>query len=661
MTLNLNVPTLQPNLTPQITVIGVGGAGGNAVNNMIQSNLEGVDFLIANTDAQAIQQSLCEHKIQLGRGVTRGLGSGSKPDVGRAAAEEALDDILTALDGANMVFITAGMGGGTGTGGAPVIARAAREAGVLTVGVVTKPFHFEGVHRMRIAEAGITELTQFVDTLIVIPNQNLFRIANEKTTFADAFKMADDVLHAGVRGVTDLMVMPGLINLDFADIRSVMTEMGKAMMGTGEAEGASRALEAAEAAISNPLLDDVSMKGARGVLINITGGPDMTLFEVDETANRIRDEVDPEANIIFGSTFDQNLEGRIRVSVVATGIDAEEAVLPRPAGLSLVTAIAAGDAAQPAAAAESAAEAAAVATAVPGPAVPTPMSALMSAPPATPAAMPAAMPIGGAPAMPAQAEARNSLYAYSQAAAQGVAPEPAPVAKTSTAVAESMASEVMAVGTSQVAVAPDTYQEPVAHRAEPAPQVETYVEVMAAPVADSFIAPLPAEPEPAPEPQIRAPARSPAPAPAPAPAQVRAEPFAAAALENGSRAPRDAEPVAVKAPEPRKAPGFFAKMTGGASRAIQAAAKVGESRSHQAAARQGLAQTAAAPRATPPAPPRAPAEPRLDARGMPAARAAEPQAAEPRLSGFESAGPDSAGQVDEDLLDIPAFLRRQAN
>jgi cell division protein FtsZ len=228
MTLNLNVPALQPNLTPQITVIGVGGAGGNAVNNMIQSNLEGVDFLIANTDAQAIQQSLCDHNIQLGRGVTQGLGSGSKPDVGRAAAEEALDDILAELEGANMVFITAGMGGGTGTGGAPVIARAAREAGVLTVGVVTKPFHFEGVHRMRIAEAGITELTQYVDTLIVIPNQNLFRIANEKTTFADAFKMADDVLHAGVRGVTDLMVMPGLINLDFADIRSVMTEMGKA-------------------------------------------------------------------------------------------------------------------------------------------------------------------------------------------------------------------------------------------------------------------------------------------------------------------------------------------------------------------------------------------------------------------------------------------------
>jgi cell division protein FtsZ len=637
MTLNLNVPTLQPNLTPQITVIGVGGAGGNAVNNMIQSNLEGVDFLIANTDAQAIQQSLCEHNIQLGRGVTQGLGSGSKPDVGRAAAEEALDDILTALDGANMVFITAGMGGGTGTGGAPVIARAAREAGVLTVGVVTKPFHFEGVHRMRIAEAGITELTQYVDTLIVIPNQNLFRIANEKTTFADAFKMADDVLHAGVRGVTDLMVMPGLINLDFADIRSVMTEMGKAMMGTGEAEGASRALEAAEAAISNPLLDDVSMRGARGVLINITGGPDMTLFEVDETANRIRDEVDPEANIIFGSTYDQNLEGRIRVSVVATGIDAEEAVQPRPAGLSLVSAMAARDASPPTVAAESLT----ATTAVPGQAVPTPMSAQPAAP--------AAMPIAKAPAMPAQAKARNSLYAYSQAAAAGGAADPAPVAKTSTAVAESMAAEVMAVGTSQVAVAPEIYEEPVAYTAEPAPQIETYVEVMAAPVADSFIAPLPAEPEPAPEPEIRAPAR--------APARVQAEPFAAAALENGSRAPRDAEPVAVKAPEPRKAPGFFAKMTGGASRAIQAAAKVGEQHGPRAASRQGPAQTAAAPRATPPLP----AEPRLGARSMPAARAAEPPAAEPRLSGFESASPDPAGQVDEDLLDIPAFLRRQAN
>lgn len=309
-------------LRPRITVVGVGGAGGNAVNNMIRAKLEGVEFVAANTDAQSLEQSLVpeENRIQLGLHITQGLGAGSKPDVGRASAEESLEDIIERLKGSNMVFITAGMGGGTGTGAAPVIARAARESGILTVGVVTKPFHFEGAHRSRSAERGIEELQQYVDTLIVIPNQNLFRIANERTTFADAFKMADDVLYSGVRGVTDLMIMPGLINLDFADIRAVMAEMGKAMMGTGEAEGERRALDAAEAAISNPLLDDVSMKGARGVLINITGGYDMTLYEVDEAANRIRDDVDSEANIIFGSTFDEKLNGRIRVSVVATGI-----------------------------------------------------------------------------------------------------------------------------------------------------------------------------------------------------------------------------------------------------------------------------------------------------------------------------------------------------
>ena len=320
--INLSMPSIDTELKPRITVFGVGGAGGNAVNNMIKSNLEGVEFVVGNTDAQALSGSLAQRRIQLGTTITRGLGAGSRPDVGRAAAEEQIDEITGHLDGTNMVFITGGMGGGTGTGAAPVIARIARERGILTVGVVTKPFHFEGAHRMRLAESGIAELQQYVDTLIIIPNQNLFRIANEKTTFADAFKMADDVLHSGVRGVTDLMVMPGLINLDFADIRSVMTEMGKAMMGTGEAGGERRSIQAAEAAISNPLLDDVSMKGARGVLINITGGYDMTLFEVDEAANRIRDEVDPDANIIFGSTFDPSMEGVMRVSVVATGIDA---------------------------------------------------------------------------------------------------------------------------------------------------------------------------------------------------------------------------------------------------------------------------------------------------------------------------------------------------
>jgi cell division protein FtsZ len=315
-------PPAGSDLRPRISVIGVGGAGGNAVNNMIRAKLEGVDFIIANTDAQAIEQSLvdAEKRLQLGLNITQGLGAGSKPDVGRASAEESIEEVISLIQGSNMVFITAGMGGGTGTGAAPVIARAARESGILTVGVVTKPFHFEGTHRMRSAEKGIEELHQYVDTLIIIPNQNLFRLANERTTFADAFKMADDVLYSGVRGVTDLMIMPGLINLDFADIRAVMAEMGKAMMGTGEAEGERRALDAAEAAISNPLLDDVSMKGAKGVLINITGGYDMTLYEVDEAANRIREDVEAEANIIFGSTFDEKLNGRIRVSVVATGI-----------------------------------------------------------------------------------------------------------------------------------------------------------------------------------------------------------------------------------------------------------------------------------------------------------------------------------------------------
>ncbi|MBA4118367.1 MAG: cell division protein FtsZ [Candidatus Puniceispirillum sp.] len=319
------LPPLDLELKPRITVVGVGGAGNNAVNNMIRSKLQGVQFISCNTDAQALAHSLSEKRIQLGTLVTQGLGAGSRPEVGRAAAEESLETLMDAISGSNMVFITAGMGGGTGTGAAPVVAQAARSLGILTVAVATKPFHFEGNHRMRTAERGIEELAQHVDTLIIIPNQNLFRVANEKTTFADAFKMADDVLHSGVRGVTDLMMMPGLINLDFADIRSVMSEMGKAMMGTGEANGDGRAIAAAEAAISNPLLDDVSMRGAQGVLINITGGMDMTLFEVDEAANRIRDEVDPDANIIFGSTFDEKLNGIMRVSVVATGIEADEA------------------------------------------------------------------------------------------------------------------------------------------------------------------------------------------------------------------------------------------------------------------------------------------------------------------------------------------------
>ncbi|HEY3696638.1 cell division protein FtsZ [Phenylobacterium sp.] len=308
-------------LKPRIVVFGVGGAGGNAVNNMIEAGLEGVEFVVANTDAQQLSFSKTDRRIQLGVQVTQGLGAGAHPEVGMSAAEESIPEIGEHLDGAHMVFITAGMGGGTGTGAAPVIAKAARERGILTVGVVTKPFHFEGRHRMRLADAGIGELQRYVDTLIVIPNQNLFRVANERTTFAEAFGMADQVLHSGVRSITDLMVLPGLINLDFADVRTVMTEMGKAMMGTGEATGDDRALMAAQNAIANPLLDEVSLKGAKAVLVNVTGGLDMTLLEVDEAANAISEQVDGDANIIFGAAFDPTLEGMIRVSVVATGMD----------------------------------------------------------------------------------------------------------------------------------------------------------------------------------------------------------------------------------------------------------------------------------------------------------------------------------------------------
>ncbi len=322
MTLNLTIPTMtHTDFSPRITVIGVGGGGTNAVDNMIAANLQGVEFVVANTDAQQLMHSRADRRIQLGPHITQGLGAGAKPEIGKAAAEEAADELYRHLDGAHMVFITAGMGGGTGTGAAPVIARMARERNILTVGVVTKPFGFEGVRRARSADQGIEELQQYVDTLIVIPNQNLFRMANERTTWRDAFKMADQVLYMGVRGVTDLMMVHGLVNLDFADIRTVMAEMGKAMMGTGEAEGENRAIRAAEAAINNPLLEDTSMSGARGLLINITGGEDLTLFEVDQAANRIREEVDEEANVIFGSAVDETLEGRIRVSVVATGID----------------------------------------------------------------------------------------------------------------------------------------------------------------------------------------------------------------------------------------------------------------------------------------------------------------------------------------------------
>ena len=330
MTLNLTVTSQREELKPRITVFGVGGAGGNAVNNMIDQNLEGVEFVVANTDAQALQQSRAASKIQMGLKVTEGLGAGARPSVGAAAAEETIEEIVDHLAGAHMCFITAGMGGGTGTGAAPIIAQAARELGVLTVGVVTKPFQFEGNKRMKQAEDGIAALQKVVDTLIIIPNQNLFRLANERTTFTEAFALADDVLYQGVKGVTDLMVRPGLINLDFADVRAVMDEMGKAMMGTGEASGENRAVQAAEKAIANPLLDEISLHGAKGVLINITGGYDLTLFELDEAANIIREKVDPDANIIVGSTLDVTMEGTLRVSVVATGIDVNQSRADAP-------------------------------------------------------------------------------------------------------------------------------------------------------------------------------------------------------------------------------------------------------------------------------------------------------------------------------------------
>ncbi len=558
MTLNLSMPNSPFEIKPRITVVGVGGAGGNAVNNMIRSNLEGVEFVVCNTDAQALAQSLCDRRIQLGGAVTQGLGAGSRPEVGRAAAEESLQEIIEHLQGTNMVFITAGMGGGTGTGGAPVIARAAREHGVLTVGVVTKPFHFEGLHRMRMAEAGIQELQQFVDTLIIIPNQNLFRVANERTTFADAFNMADEVLHSGVRGVTDLMVMPGLINLDFADIRSVMTEMGKAMMGTGEAEGENRAVAAAEAAISNPLLDDVSMRGARGVLINITGGLDMTLFEVDEAANRIRDEVDPDANIIFGSTFNQNLEGRIRISVVATGIESEAQMMPRPA-LSLVHKV--------------------------------PRPAILQAPAATPAPVPAPMAAAPAPMVAA-------------------APQPAPAPAMSQMVtAAPAAAEAIRLREERAAmIEPPAARMLGEKREEPAMTFGRQPATTAA-VATERAAAV-AEAAAAPEPRLAE--RS---------ASLRVDP----PMTPPARTASDAAKQTAQPAEKRRAPNLFARVTGGAA--------------------------AWARNTTPEKKEAAPAP-------KPAAAAPAVQA---RLSGLDPQDRLASTKTEEDLLDIPAFLRRQAN
>ena len=587
MTINLSLPQTESEIKPRITVVGVGGAGGNAVNNMISAALEGVEFIVANTDAQALGQSLADRRVQLGITITQGLGAGARPEVGRQAAEEALPEILQLLDGANMVFVTAGMGGGTGTGAAPVIAAAAREQGILTIGVVTKPFHFEGRRRMQSAEQGILELEKVVDTLIVIPNQNLFKIANEKTTFADAFKMADDVLHMGVRGVTDLMVMPGLINLDFADIHTVMGEMGKAMMGTGEAEGQDRSRVAAESAISNPLLEDHSMKGAKGVLINITGGLDMTLHEVDEAANRIREEVDADANIIFGSTFDATMQGRMRVSVVATGIAAMAAQQPAPNYLSL-------DMNRPMQTGQPALSRP-VAPPVGRVAMP---AAAMAPPPAPMAAAPVAAPVAPVAPPPMMAPAPAPMSAVAQAApiaAPVVAMTPAPVAE--------------------------------------------------APIAAQVMMVAPADPPPAPAPVAP---------PAPVAATPAAAPVAASQRplvdENDWRVSRAkvpvrtsepvARPVAARPAAESRSPNLFQRITG-------------------AFAAPKPATTSIAPPVAPAAEPPAarPAAENVVAVAPKAAARPAPAQASINLDVTERAKPTR----DDDDLQIPAFLRRQAN
>jgi cell division protein FtsZ len=548
MAINLSMPAITE-LKPKILVVGVGGAGGNAVNNMIRSKLDGVEFVVANTDAQALASSLCERRIQLGVQITQGLGAGARPDIGAAAAQEAIDHLREPLAGAHMAFITAGMGGGTGTGAAPVIAKMAREQGILTVGVVTKPFQFEGARRMAIAEEGVEELQKYVDTLIIIPNQNLFRLANEKTTFADAFNMADNVLHSGVRGITDLMVMPGLINLDFADVRTVMMEMGKAMMGTGEAEGDTRAIDAAEAAINNPLLDEVSMKGAHGVLINITGGMDLTLFEVDEAANRIRSEVDPDANIIVGSTFHESMNGRIRVSVFATGIEAENA-----ARASTTT-------------------------------------------------------VMSFPTIPSTARTVGGMGGGYNGGAATAAVLRAPAAAPAMQAAPAMAAPVMAAAPQAVAeaeideplaldVADMVVEEPVAAAATPAPAEVAPAREIVPPAreivppsrsADAFFAPpKPMEPERTAEPRLN----------------TRSDPFAEAAMANGA-------PQAAK-------PSLFERMTGRGKKAEPVADRTG---------------------------------PRMTAR----------EEAPMTLRNAGTRSDAAAGSGSEDQIDIPAFLRRQAN
>lgn len=623
MTINLKMPDVRE-LKPRITVFGCGGAGGNAVNNMITAGLLGCDFVVANTDAQALTMSKAERIIQMGIQVTEGLGAGSQPDVGRAAAEEVIDEIRDHLAGAHMVFVTAGMGGGTGTGAAPVVAQAAKELGILTVGVVTKPFHFEGVRRMRVAEAGIVELQKQVDTLLIIPNQNLFRVANEKTTFADAFAMADQVLYSGVACITDLMVKEGLINLDFADVRAVMREMGKAMMGTGEASGDKRALSAAEAAISNPLIDETSMKGAKGLLISITGGKDLTLYEVDEAATRIREEVDQDANIIVGATFDESLDGIVRVSVVATGIDvAQSSRQPTHNARPLAAPVAVA---------------------------PTPVVQ-------PPVAQPAPQAVAAASRL---AELTQTLRANTQrlqeraetrtdqahrAVAQALATPAAPAAPAPHQAPEPMVAEAPAEAPASVAEIEDVTIRPIT------PKPSLFLEP-AEPVAEQ--APPAAEqerpfiPPQAERPAVRTP-RMPRIEELPIPAQ------------NQIRA-RQAEPAGEQAAAPQQKPrvGLLQRL---------ASVGLGRRDEEESEGRPGPRQApVAAERVAPPmpkAPPMPPLQRAPEPRGPePVSEYAKrPVAARPAPQGLDQHGRQAPvpTQMDDDQLEIPAFLRRQAN
>ena len=594
------VPEKHIETKPRITVFGIGGAGGNAINNMISGQLEGVEFVVANTDSQSLERSLCEERVRLGINLTSGLGAGARPDIGKTAAEEALDDIQRHLEGNNMVFIAAGMGGGTGTGGAPVIARAAREHGILTVGVVTKPFQFEGNQRMRIAELGIQELHQYVDTLIVIPNQNLFRVASDQTTFADAFKMADDVLHAGVRGVTDLMVNPGLINLDFADIRMVMSEMGKAMMGTGEAEGENRAAAAAEAAINNPLLDNASIKGAHGILINVTGGTDITLHEVDEAASRICGDAEADANIIFGTSLDEQLDGRMRVSVIATGIETDEARAPAPQASDKVHVLGFS---------ERKSDAASAAARVSTEAADDPASA--------------------------EAPADDRAPAAVTEAAETVAGTP--LAETAGAGAQSSA----AAAVSRSVAAPRTRAEPAIEPAQPRSEHRTVAANAAGAIAARIAAP-------APEPRSErpTPARETLDGPARPNGENGSSPLAGGE-RNGAVRRFDAS-----TDDAARKPTLFERMTGTG----RARREVDEEEPGAAAPRvNGTAALSAGPESRmPPVLGPAPTTPAAEALGERTAPAPEPQ-----LDPLPT--PAAMAADTEDPLDIPSFLRRQAN